>query len=193
MDEICPRASPVQNHHAETTSLSFAWPGDPLLDDPSSEVGIDQAAFGICNRLAQGRIIKTSFSSESGKGLVLEYPYLPREALQHRHFSCIALSVIDVNLSSGTVFTRWLSGDARNIATTSVANAFFPHTKSCADAKCAGLERRSVKTTREGTRREGTRQAGQLNPLSSIQHRPATGRTWGSHPFDSGTNPCSPD
>src|SRR5260370_20040079 len=55
----------------------------------------------------------------------------------------------------GPVFTRWLSGDARHIATTSVANAFFPHTKSCGDAKCAGLERRSVKISREGTGREG--------------------------------------
>src|SRR5260370_12736964 len=102
MDEICPRASPVQNHHAETTCLSFAWPGDPLLDDPSSEVGIDQAAFCICNRLAQGRIIETSFSSESGKGLVLEYPYLPREALHPFHFSCIELLSINANLSSVT-------------------------------------------------------------------------------------------
>ncbi len=91
----------------------------------------------------------------------------------------------------GPVFTRWLSGDARNIATTSVANAFFPHTKSCGDAKCAGLERRSVKISREGTGREGTRQAGRLNPLYSFQQRGATGRKRSRQPLDSGTKPCS--
>jgi len=78
-----------------------------LLDDTSSEVGIDQAAFGVCNRLAQCRITKTSLSSESGEGLVLQYPHLIREAPRDRHFSNIALSVIDVTdflcrLISGT-------------------------------------------------------------------------------------------
>src|SRR6266566_4908818 len=70
-----------------------------LMTPPPRSASIKpRSAFAIAShRVGSSR---PAFRANLVKGFVLEYPHLFREAPQHRHFSCIALSVIDVKLSS---------------------------------------------------------------------------------------------
>ena len=45
-DAIC-------NHGTESTTPAFARARHPLLDEPMTEIGVDQAAFRAANRLTQ--------------------------------------------------------------------------------------------------------------------------------------------
>jgi hypothetical protein len=56
VNEECPGSSPEKDDGTVAPRSSLPWPGDPLFDDPTAEIGVDSAHFGPINRLTQSRI-----------------------------------------------------------------------------------------------------------------------------------------
>jgi hypothetical protein len=52
VDEERPLAAPEQNDAAKAARSALPLPGNALLDDPATEVGVDQPPLSAANRIA---------------------------------------------------------------------------------------------------------------------------------------------
>src|SRR6266851_325443 len=73
-----PLSSPVHDDRTEAAGGTLPLASDPQLDDPATEIGIDQAFLGIGDRLAQRRVVDILCGRESYEPLVLEDSHPPR-------------------------------------------------------------------------------------------------------------------
>jgi len=71
MNENGPVVDAEQDDRAKPARLSRALPGDPLLDDTSTKVGVYKPARGVSYRVAQNGIRIRAFRANLANGLVL--------------------------------------------------------------------------------------------------------------------------
>ena len=58
----------------KATGFALARPRNPLLDDPRTQIGIDQPTSGPLHRIQKAGIIDSTIASEAVKALALEHP-----------------------------------------------------------------------------------------------------------------------
>lgn len=55
------------DQHPKAASLALPWTSDPLLDDPTTEIGVDQALPGALNGLDKAGIVDTMLTGKLRK------------------------------------------------------------------------------------------------------------------------------
>ena len=82
VDEHRPRLGPIRDQRPIAAGAPLARPRHPLLDHAAAEIGIDQAALGTLDRLAEPGIVDAFLAREPRKVSRLEHPHERRSALK---------------------------------------------------------------------------------------------------------------